>query len=350
MKLLKYKNIVGAIAIILVAVGIYYLFFMSKTSVLKDLEPEFTGYDKAGVMEYDMASINDKILDAIMKEELPKDDYEDMKDDLELAREEMYSSSSYKLKKVKSMFEKVRVEVDKVNDLANGDKVTFKVKAPKKSPVKSETKTFTVKGLEPAQEITIKDLLAETPIEYKGYNGFAEAKLPDSSKLAFLEETDKLSNGDKIKLEVTQIGVSELKSQGKIIDKKHQKDVVTVSGLKELSTITNLDEAYKKIDVSLDDYYSKGYSADSVTVEPQGNYIKADESSVSVYTIYKITSTDKDKKEETWYQSFGYDSFEVNNDKVTFRDFSYFNNDDKSSSLESAKQKLERRNFIEYKK
>ncbi|RRG17427.1 hypothetical protein D3P96_07690 [Weissella viridescens] len=136
------------------------------------------------------------------------------------------------------------------SNLSNGDKVLLKLSANSNKAIKSGERTFKVKGLKKATELTAKDIEKHVSLKVTGLNhhGSAELKVDSVGQkygLTDLALSDKyspsgstdpsLSNGDKVKMYDTGTIKSQL-AEGYVLKGSANRSE-KVSGLKDISKL-----------------------------------------------------------------------------------------------------------------
>lgn len=303
----KVLGILTVVVVSIIAVFAYRFYQSQPKSVLSNLQVDFTGFDGYGELSYDYEELNQEIETIVyqsvgfskeqVEDLLNRDDfiYGEISDDKELSK---------KLRKASSFISGTSYEFDKTSGLSNGDTITLTIKSSSsKSPIKKETKTFKVKGLEKTELVSTKKLLEDYPVEFVGFNGYGKIKLPvddsyDSVVFSIPDEMKNYENGDKVVLTVSDFLISELKNEGKKLESDEIE--LEVTGLKEISEISNATEALAKNDTYVKaEHQNTEYR--TYTIEKQVDYISyqtpysyydnSSSSQLNLVTIYKITET-----------------------------------------------------------
>lgn len=341
-KKLKMWLIFGAVAVVAI-VSVYFIFFANKElDVSEEIEPKFSGYSERGSLSYDSDKVTESITEYLLKEEGFKQDVIDG-----LIREDdnvIYSvlnnpDLSAKVSKVENNIDGITFGFDKSSDLKNGDKVVFSLeKSSEEIPVKEFKKEFTVKGLKESKHITLDEIIKENPLTFEGFNGAGELKSvsienSDTPLFDTPEGNKGLSNGDKVKIKVNESYISQLEEEGTILDGENE-TTVTVSNLKDFSSISNIDEILSLIDdVAKSENKDKKYEYANITIthnlERVGSYIsqsnKGEEGELyfNIVSIYKVdVATTKEGKDEseTHYAIYGYSGVPYVNEKLSSND------------------------------
>lgn len=303
-----HTKIIISITIVLVAVlGVYLVYVSQPKSITDDLEISYKGYDGSGTISYNSDEIDKKIATiAYRAAGLSNSDIDALLNDDYVALLDINSDASKtkKLLKAEAIISDVSYHFDKTSGLSNGDKVKFQVsRNAKSSPIKSETKTFTVKGLTKVKNISIAQLLKENPVTVSGFNGYGKVDLPkvdDNDEKTVFEVKDAISddshlkNGDKLTLKLTKDYLESLEAKGERVDKKTIE--YEVSGLKELTSISNINDLLAKNDTLVKSKYENSDYV-TYTLEKQRDYIKyisdsylSSSAQLSIVSVYKITS------------------------------------------------------------
>lgn len=319
----KHKlKIIGSF-IVLGVLSVSYRFYQAQPkSILSVVKAEFQGYDGYGTLDYNTDEINQEINKIIYQSVgFSKNQIEDIMNDDSVIMTDIYSDSDLtsKFNKAKSMISTLSYSFNKSSNLKNGDKVTFSIKSTSsQSPIKKESKTFEVKGLEKTTKLSTKDLLEMYPVTFSGFNNYGKVILPETENglpiFENLEGDRGYSNGDQVSLKVTSNYLETLKNEGKRLESKTV--TVDVSGLKEFTEISNVSDALKKNDdYAKSDYENTSYA--SYTLEKQADYIRYgngyyddyESSGGQIYliSIYKISKIGSDgDNNSVFYRSYGY--------------------------------------------
>ena len=318
----KKKEVIGALVILAVVLVAYfgYSYYNSlPKSIINEVKVDFTGYDESGNLIYNSEEIASLVEEAVYKKVgLDKDQAKALTKDDPVAYSMLAQDRklSFKLMKAESMLKTIHYEFNKINNLKNGEEVTFTITtSSKNSPIKAEKKAFKVQNLKEYEKVSAENLLKEVTVTFSGFNGYGTVTFGNSIKNYFQLNSSNsysnLKNGDKITLTVNESYIKTLKESGKIVDNKNVD--ITVSGLKELKDIKNFEDLIKKND----DYVKsehKNNSYDTYTIESQGSYMRInvnnyDKGSISLVTIYKVTKTDSKDNKSVNYKYYGYSAY-----------------------------------------
>lgn len=318
----KKKEVIGALVILAVALVAYfgYSYYHSlPKSIINEVKVDFTGYNESGNLIYNSEEIASLVEEAVYKKVgLDKDQAKALTKDDPVAYSMLAQDRklSFKLMKAESMLKTIHYEFNKINNLKNGEEVTFTITtSSKNSPIKAEKKAFKVQNLKEYEKVSAENLLKEVTVTFSGFNGYGTVSFGNSIKNYFQLNSSNsysnLKNGDKITLTVNESYIKTLKESGKIVDNKNVD--ITVSGLKELKDIKNFEDLIKKND----DYVKsehKNDSYDTYTIESQGSYMRInvnnyDKGSISLVTIYKVTKTDSKDNKSVNYKYYGYSAY-----------------------------------------
>lgn len=370
--------ILCAVIILAVIIGLLVHHSKKPISVVNDLKVEFTGYDGYGTIktnDKDFAiALTSKVLKkagfnkkqvATMQSMAAQGDFD--VDDTESGQLYFLAQGDkkfyQKLQLAANTLESFDYKFDKTENLKNGDKVVLTVTAPAGSLIKSEKKTFTVKGLKPTTKIKLDDLMKENKLTFSGFNGYGVVNIPkvkvDNNEINLFEfdgdVPHDLKNGDTVKLKVNNEYLNYLEKQGKALDKINID--VKVSGLKEVTDIKNLKALFdKNITLAKSEYENTDYR--TYTIEKKSDYIKASPASsfmdksdsVICMTIFKITENSKySDKPSVEYVCFGYSAYilkDMNADIDTSQNIKYNYG---TSDLENLTAKLKTDGYKEYK-
>ena len=319
---LKHKfAVIGAIVALVVAISGWTWYQAQPKSVTSVVEVSFSGYDGYGVLEYNYEDLGNEIARvSFLKAGFSKDQAEELiKGDSVILAEvdsDPYWSAEYS--RALAMIGSVSYEFDKTTDLSNGDTIVLKIKTTSnKSPVKKETKKFTVEGLDKVEKISTKEFLEEYPVEFVGYDGYGGMELPEDENGNSIfsysgdNESNNLKNGDSIELTVSSDFLYQLQEEGKKLESDTVE--VEVSGLTSISEVGNLAEALSKNDTYIKSDYENS-SSTTYTLEKQKSYISYQtgyydsSSSGQVYlvSVYKVTTVSKYSDTTVEYVYYGY--------------------------------------------
>lgn len=234
-----------------------------KKSVLDDVKVKYEGYSGHGIADLDSKKLNSNMVDVFAKK-LKLDDYmtEKLKSNelnAEALESEATSDERDKLVKVERWVKDTRVRVNKAQNLKNGDKYVVTIKTgDKENPIKSESKTYTVKGLKKTKKVTAKDIAKDLNVQAYGYNGKGmiaiTSKKYKGEVMFHIKKNGSLSNGDKVTIKLP----SEFTDYEKFDFRGKKEFTYTVQGLKELAATKDLDEIKKVTDSMVNDEYPYG--------------------------------------------------------------------------------------------
>lgn len=234
-----------------------------KKSVLDDVKVKYEGYSGHGIADLDNEKINSNMVDVFAKK-LKLDDYltEKLKSNelnAEALESEATSDERDKLVKVERWVKDMRVRVNKEQNLKNGDKYVVTIKTgDKENPIKSESKTYIVKGLKKTKKVTAKDIAKDLNVQAYGYNGKGliaiTSKKYKGEVMFHIKKNGSLSNGDKVTIKLP----SEFTDYEKFDFRGKKEFTYTVQGLKELAATKDLDEIKKVTDSMVNDEYPYG--------------------------------------------------------------------------------------------
>ncbi|MGO2743435.1 MAG: hypothetical protein ACTIAM_07385 [Pseudolactococcus laudensis] len=340
------KLIVAIVAVLVVAAGIFGFVKTRPVDVTKDIKVTFSGYDGYGTATYN----SDKVHQIITEKLAAKAGFSKAESHQLISMNSLsgnLTNTKYRAKATKLMdwISDLSITFDAGSNLKNGDKVTFKIKPGKGTPLKAVDKTYTVKGLKKTKKVSASSL-TKGKITFSGYNGNGSVKYDDNKfEIISNDKSGTLSNGDELEFEFTQDYIDTLLTEGKsVTDKTFE---VKVSGLKDINDISKVDTLYSKIpELVKEDYKDKPageYGSYDLTykIEPQKSFIKVsedsydDETRLSLVITYKITKTQTWVKDDTWdnkkkgdvetkeiYTYFGYQNVKIYKDAVVLSDLS----------------------------
>ena len=263
-----------------------------KKSVLDDVKVKYEGYSGHGIAYLDNKKLNSNMVDVFAKK-LKLDDYltEKLKSNelnAEALESEATSDERDKLVKVERWVKDTRVRVNKAQNLKNGDKYVVTIKTgDKETPIKSESKTYTVKGLKKTKKVTAKDIAKDLNVQAYGYNGKGliaiTSKKYKSEVMFHIKNNGSLSNGDKVTIKLP----SEFTDYEKFDFRGKKEFTYTVQGLKELSATKDLDEIKKVTDSMVNDEY------------PYGEYEKYVNTFINMYFVPTSAYSDYSDEKDT---------------------------------------------------
>lgn len=263
-----------------------------KKSVLDDVKVKYEGYSGHGIAYLDNKKLNSNMVDVFAKK-LKLDDYltEKLKSNelnAEALESEATSDERDKLVKVERWVKDTRVRVSKAQNLKNGDKYVVTIKTgDKENPIKSESKTYTVKGLKKTKKVTAKDIAKDLNVQAYGYNGKGliaiTSKKYKSEVMFHIKNNGSLSNGDKVTIKLP----SEFTDYEKFDFRGKKEFTYTVQGLKELSATKDLDEIKKVTDSMVNDEY------------PYGEYEKYVNTFINMYFVPTSAYSDYSDEKDT---------------------------------------------------
>lgn len=360
-----HTKIIISITIVLVAVlGVYLVYVSQPKSITDDLEISYKGYDGSGTISYNSDEIDKKIATiAYRAAGLSNSDIDALLNDDYVALLDINSDASKtkKLLKAEAIISDVSYHFDKTSGLSNGDKVKFQVsRNAKSSPIKSETKTFTVKGLTKVKNISIAQLLKENPVTVSGFNGYGKVDLPkvdDNDEKTVFEVKDAISddshlkNGDKLTLKLTKDYLESLEAKGERVDKKTIE--YEVSGLKELTSISNINDLLAKNDTLVKSKYENSDYV-TYTLEKQRDYIKyisdsylSSSAQLSIVSVYKITSVTGTSTSVS-YNYYGYNAYILSDNTLNLDTAKETSNFFSTKDLENLYANLESDGYSQY--
>lgn len=314
--------IIAAVVALIVLFTAYRIYDAQPKKLGSIVKVEFKGYNGDGTLDCNYEEINREItLLSLKKARMSKEGIELFKaKDKEFYHLLQVNPDLATKYETSIMYaEMVHYKFSKTSELSNGEVITLEVSVDSKdAPVKPQKIEFKVKGLKKNTGISIKDLLKKYPVELSGYDGYGYLSFDKSvDKKAEIEvfeadDADKLKNGDKVELKVTDEYISYLRSNGKRVDKK--KIEYKVEGLKSVTDIKNLDEILpKNDDLAKSNHENSDYK--TYTIERLNDFIKFTQSGsdgssaqISLVSVYKITSVTS-YNTNTDYYYYGYDAY-----------------------------------------
>lgn len=345
--------IISGIVFIIVAIIGFVVFQNQPKSIINSVEVKFTGYDKKGTADLD-GNYNQE-LEAVIAKKVgySNSDVEAVKkgnDDVLLADTNKYMQFD-------KYYSDTDVSLDKSDHLSNNQKIKLTVHTTlKDNPIKSEVKSINVSGLKKSEEYTVEEVLKENAVKIEGYNHFGTVNYDD--KIFSLEDDDsskELSNGDTVKLKLSDHYITEQEDKGKILEGKDTVEV-KVDKLETSPKISNLSELLAQNDTVVradkeSDIFGK------YTVVRKNTYFigkniatiglgSAVDNGFSIVSIYQVSGDNEYEGKKTRYFIYGYSGLEMKGDKVnvsSLKDYNKYKDYDSFDSESSALDKLKSR-------
>lgn len=360
------KRNVGIVAGVVAVVMLIFFLMNGPKSIVNDVQVKFSGYDERGTLSYNDVEVKAKIAQIVAEKHGIKVDTSNVSNTFnsigDVAKSLLSGNKEYykKLGLIQQQYSDVNITFDKTKNLKNGDVVTLKITTGKDSPIKAETKTFTVSGLAEVEKITFDDVQKTSAITYSGYNGYGTLKFDTDVYTIKEAKQANLKNGNKITVQVNKKYIDKLLTQGKVFDGETKK-TLEIKGLKELKTIKNIAEVYTKVnDLAKAEYANTVGSTHTYTIEKKDDFMKYTASSsgndkITVVSVYKVN--DKytwfsETKVEDYYVLVGYTNLEVFDESVILADLQYkeYTYSSKYTTADSANAYLKSQGYVQYKK
>lgn len=357
------KKKVGVLAIAVIAIFAIFTVMNGPKSVISDVKVTFSGYDERGKATYNEVEVKAKIAQIIAEKNGIKISdvsnitslWNDLLKNVASGNIEYYK----KISAIEQQYSSVVITLDKTSNLTNGDIVTVTIKTGNNSPIKSETKTFTVSGLKPVAKVDIQTILEENTVTSIGYNGYGTLKYDSDIYTVKDSGVKNLQNGQKISVQVKDAYIKKLLNEGKVFD-GDTVTMVEVEGLTELKTIKNIADVYSKVlDLAKSKYANTAGSSYTYTIEKKNDFMKYTTSSnkgyitpVSVYKVSEKSSRDGGDKIEEYYVIVGYSNLEIFDNSIILADIQNktYSHYSKYSDEDSANAYLKSQGFVEYKR
>lgn len=285
------KFIIIGVVLLAVALGVWLFISSRPVDLTSKVEPTFKGYDTQGTLEW-----NQKIFESELKKAV-YDKYP--------------QKSPENIAKAKLILETVEYSFDKTTELKNDEEVTFTITSNvKDSPIKTASKTFKVTGLKPVKTISSDEILESAHVTVSGLSG-AGALQYDTKILEAPKDLKPLKNDDVVTFRVSQSYIDSLIKDGKAPEANSID--YTVSGLANISDITNKDKLFEMLKAKLDEryaddketrYYHTKYEktlvgnfyATAGTGQTHG-YNHGEPGTLVVGSLYKVVANHYDKEE-----------------------------------------------------
>lgn len=330
-------TIASVLAVLAIAGGVFAYINSLPKSIIKDVKVSFSGYNTMGTANIS-GNYENKEMEIIGKKVgFSSSDIQALEKG-NLSSISTAIGNAQKLTQFEKYSQDVKVYLSKSDNLSNDNKVTLYVKTTlKDNPIKSESKEYTVKGLDKSSTYTLDDVLKSDPVKFTGWNHFGSIKSDstyDINNDSSDSSSSSLTNGDKVYVKLNQSYVYQQQQKGRIF-KGENGESISVTGLQDTPKISNLAElqtqedtvarANNKTDTGdfgttytitrLDSYFV------GTDISNWGSYDdNSSDGSFSVVTLYKIVShynSDTDNKnDQTNYEFYGYSGLQLTGDKV----------------------------------
>lgn len=357
------KKKLGILAAVVIAFIALFSVMNGPTSVINDVKVSFAGYDERGTATYNEVEVKAKIAKIIAEKNGVKApdvsnaskasaSLNDILKNLFSGNTEYYK----KLSAIKQQYRAVEISLDKTSNLKNGDTVTVTIKTGNNSPIKSETKTFTVSDLKPITKVDLQSVLSENVVSAVGYNGYGTLKYDSNIYTVKNSEIKNLKNGQKVEVQIKDSYIEKILKEGKIFD-GNTSTTVEVKDLKELKTINNIAEVYTKVnDLAKSEYANKVGATHTYTIEKKDDFMKYTSSTsgkdkITVVSVYKINDKYRwlsEEKVEDYYVTVGYSNLDVFEESIILADLQYktYSNSSKYTTADSANSYLKYKGLL----
>lgn len=342
----------------------------SKEDLTDYIELKYYGIDTRGTASY-----------VIDEEAIVKNIF-----DIDVNSVEPGSISSETIAEVNDLSKSFEINLDKKENLSNGDKITVTVtvdpEMTKRLKEKSE-RVFEVSGLPEGTKITAADLEKNVIVTFKGANGKGIVSNIDKtfeSDLSFLnfevENDGELKNGEQAKISLTQETIERLNDSDFILDGDGS-FTVEITGLinyaQSANEITNLDDIKRMLSEGINRKYknsSEQYSWGRVyEINLEGIFYrqfekKVDEgfswqsnlgdsngNLVGVYSVKEFSGGTEGKLNKKFTIVYGFSNLVLDeNNKVNLTELIEISKGyDDTYSLESVLKLMEGYNYMEFK-
>lgn len=273
---------------------------------------------------------------------------------------------------INNLFESYSIELDKADELANGDQVTVKVTVDEESSFafNGGEKQFTVDGLEEPEVLTEEEVQKHIVVDFIGANerGFARINNTfsgDLNNISFdIENSGQLSNGDEAKLIINEEETPLINFGYRLDDNfnvtyevkdlaHYPKTVDEIKNLKDINRMINEEMEKNFPNKRSFDFETRFKVKEETTLyrqftddEPQDADISRYGAYIKLYTIKRYfdkEAYDADDPSETYVYARGYTNIHLDeNGKVNVTqmdDFTEYH--DESYSLETVQQTYE---------
>ena len=321
----KTWTIAGIIVLIAGVLAIYLTTRKVNVLTSSNANVTFNGYNKSGVANYNDQSIEEAIIKADAKK-VNLGDYWTNRivcgqitwNDILNSRENVDNIDSDdldKLSKIGTWLRETNVSVTPSEGLSNGDQVKLSVSTghDNSNPVKSASKKYRVHGLKSIKNESTESILQSFKISFVGFNSKGQTIISSNGKYGDISnlhdaKNGSLSNGDKIKVKLpnavfTKAGVAYHGSHTL---------TATVSGLKDLTKIDNVD------------------AVKSVTDSIESDRYKSDDSIQYTSTFINMYATPQDSSDDSFGSLYSSNSNQSTSSYVSV-------NDDSASKTEGNK-------------
>lgn len=339
----KYQKQVAAAAVVVVLLIGAYWFLHRPQDISKDVKVTFSGYDTQGTADYNAEAVSREIFKlAYKKAGVSKDDIEGLisGNDAVMNKydtdQKLYTEAS----EGDRIASNVEVTLNAGDKLKNGEKIELSIvdhNAKGDRIIKNVDKKVKVESLKKVKTYTVKDLLTKEKYSFAGLNGggmITFAKDDSYSDFDEIDDDGALSNGDKVKVQVSQDKVDSLKEKGQFLD-GDDSYTLKVSGLKDAAAIGRVDECLTQLDTAVKaDYINSDF--DTYTIKRVASYISPymtydDETggdrgtSIDIegfYQIDHVSSFGDDTQKDTTFISYGFHdaSYDVEKNEIDVED------------------------------
>lgn len=365
-QIIKNPKKTGILGAIIAVILIVFFVMNGPKSVINDIKLTFSGYDERGTATYNEVEVKAKIAQIIAEKNGVKvPEIQNANSSLNALNDFMKNvfsgNADYykKLSAIAGQYEAVVITLDKSSNLKNGDIITVTVQTGPNSPIKAETKTFTVSDLKPITKVDMQTVLTENVVSSTGYNGYGSLKYDTDIYKIKESGLTNLKNGQKITVQIKDSYIDNLLKNGKVFE-GNKTTTIEIKGLKDLKTIKNITDVYAQVaDLAKAKYANTNGSSYTYSIEKKNDFMKYEPSSrkntVTMVSVYKINEKYSGYGGDTvkdYYVIIGYSNLELFENSVILSDLQYktYSHSSEYKDENSANAYLKSKGFVEYKR
>ncbi|BDR58702.1 hypothetical protein [Xylocopilactobacillus apicola] len=253
LKSIPKKTYLLILAAVIVVIGGMIYFKNRKIDLLSEqnVTIKFNGYEGKGTGSVDDSNFRTKAVQTLSNKAGLSIDSKDklvkaLTNDSSLEKSDFSASEIQKIEQVEKWYKNLSLEITPSSNLKNGQKVklVLSVIDQKNTPIKPASKTYTVKGLKEFKKESTKPILNSIKVKFAGFQGHGVVILTSkkfNNEIFEIKKNGKLINGDLIQINLPDSAFSK---EGVVYEGKKYL-TAKVSGLKDLSKISNVDELKK---------------------------------------------------------------------------------------------------------
>lgn len=262
----KHKTWVGiVVALIVVAIVATIVVKKRKIDLSDQVQVEFSGYNTKGTAALTNKS-DKKFADTVFeklaqKQGMKKATIQEIRDhDYDTSYLSPSSKTTSQLKKMQKDYNQIDLRVQPSKNLSNGDKVKVKFDVKDNNLLfKSFSKTFTVKGLKKAKQMTANQLINKhLKVKFSGFNQRGAITVYGDDDFAGEElkvkNNGQLANGDQVNISLSKSMIKDTLPQGYTL-KGSRAFTVNVKNLPDPKKLTNVDQVIAQFNDQIKEQY-----------------------------------------------------------------------------------------------